>query len=232
MISENEPLTPSPRVHSVLGDTKSDIVLLQPVDDHDLEGIEREFAEITNICKKDFCLIAVKITDWNNDLSPWKAPAIFGNDGFGGGALNTLEEILKLCADNSKTYYIGGYSLAGLFALWAAYQTDVFSGVAAASPSVWFPDFEEYMINNRIGTSAVYLSLGDREEKTRNPVMATVGDRIRNAHALLKERDVNCILEWNSGNHFKDADIRTAKAFAWLLNSPDPWTLGDGVRGS
>ena len=130
----------------------------------------------------------------------------------------TLEELLKLCTDNEKTYYIGGYSLAGLFALWAAYQTDVFSGVAAASPSMWFPDFDEYMKNNEIRTDTVYLSLGDREEKARNPVMATVGDKIRKAHALLKERNVNCILEWNDGNHFRDADIRTAKAFAWVLN--------------
>ena len=113
---------------------------------------------------------------------------------------------------------IGGYSLAGLFALWAAYRTDVFCAVAAASPSLWFPDFYEFMEKNEIKTDKVYLSLGDREEKTRNPVMATVGERIRKAHVLLKERNVNCILEWNEGNHFKDADIRTAKAFAWVMN--------------
>ena len=103
--------------------------------------------------------------------------------------------------------------------MWAAYQTDVFSGVAAASPSLWFPDFTGYMKENEIRTDTVYLSLGDLEEKTRNPVMATVGSRIREAHVLLKECGVNCILEWNNGNHFKDADLRTAKAFAWVMNS-------------
>ena len=200
------------------GNPQADIVLIQPVDDHDLEGIENEFAEIKSSCSKSFYLIAVRINDWNSELSPWKAPAIFGKEGFGGGAPKTLGELLKLCADKNKTYYIGGYSLAGLFALWAAYQTDVFSGVAAASPSLWFPDFDEYMKKNGIRTDTVYLSLGDREEKVRNPVIACVGDRIRKAHVLLKECDVNCILEWNDGNHFKDADIRTAKAFAWVMN--------------
>ena len=200
------------------GNPQSDIVLIQPVDDHDLEGIENEFAEIKRGCEKDFCLITVKVNDWNNDLSPWKAPAVFGKDDFGGEASKTLEDLLRLCADKGKTYYIGGYSLAGLFALWAAYQTDVFSGVAAASPSLWFPDFDRYMKKNGIRTEKVYLSLGDREEKTRNPVMATVGDRVREAHVLLKERNVNCILEWNNGNHFMDADIRTAKAFTWVMN--------------
>ena len=74
-----------------------------------------------------------------------------------------LGKLLELCDDKSKTYYIGGYSLAGLFALWTAYQTDIFKGVAA-SPSVWFPGFAEYMKKNEIKTDTVYLSLGDGEE--------------------------------------------------------------------
>lgn len=62
--------------------------------------------------------------------------------------------------------------MAGLFTLWAAYQTDAFAGVAAASPSICFPDFLQYMKEHDIRTESVYLSLGDREEKTRNLVMA------------------------------------------------------------
>ena len=72
---------------------------------------------------------------------------------------------------------------------------------------------------NRIQSKAVYLSLGDREEKTRNPVMASVGSCIRTAESILKDRGVRCVLEWNPGNHFRDADIRTAKAFAWVLDN-------------
>ena len=59
--------------------------------------------------------------------------------------------------------------------------------------------------------------LYDREEKTRNPVMATVGDNIRKAHELLKAQGVNTVLEWNPGNHFKDPDIRMAKGFEWVI---------------
>ena len=199
------------------GDPKADTVLIQPVDSHDIAGIENEVSLIAADCGKSFCLIAVKVDNWNTDLSPWKAPAGFCKDDFGEGAGETLAEILKLCADEGKTYFIGGYSLAGLFALWAAYRTDVFKGVAAASPSMWFPGFTEYMKAHEIRTGAVYLSLGDKEEKARNPVMAAVGGRIREAHALLLERGVKCVLEWNEGNHFKDADVRTAKAFSWVL---------------
>ncbi len=204
------------------GNPDSDVVLIQPVDDHDLSGIENEFAAMINLCSRSFRLIAVRICDWNSELSPWEAPAVFGKEDFGSGASKTLGGLLGLCCDRERSYYIGGYSLAGLFALWAAYQTDIFDGVAAASPSMWFPGFTEYMKANGIRTDTVYLSLGDREEKARNPVMATVGERIREACDWLKGCGVNCILEWNEGNHFKDADLRTARAFAWLLSTkPD-----------
>ena len=200
------------------GQADSSNVLIQPVDNHDLSYIEKEAELIKEAVGDDWCLIAVKVGNWNRDLPPWSAPAVFGNDDFGGHAGDTLQEILKLTGDAKKTYYIGGYSLAGLFSLWAAYNTDIFVGVAAASPSVWFPEFTSYMESNRIGCNSVYLSLGDKEEKTKNHVMRTVGDCIRSAYELLSKEGIDCILEWNSGNHFKDADIRTAKAFAWILN--------------
>ncbi len=200
------------------GDPGARAVLIQPVDEHDLSVIGNEIENIRKRTEKEFRLIAFRVNDWNTDLSPWKSPAVFGSEGFGDGAGAVLGEILENVRDGTKEYYIGGYSLAGLFALWAAYETGAFSGVAAASPSMWFPEFTEYMNENEIRCGAVYLSLGDKESKTRNPVMATVGDRIREAHGILTGRGVDCILEWNEGNHFRDADVRTAKGFAWLLN--------------
>ena len=201
------------------GNRDADIVLIQPVDAHDLEVIEREAALIREFTKKDFLLAAFQVHDWNKDLSPWKAPAVFGREDFGEGAGDTLSEILYFCTDKTKNYYIGGYSLAGLFALWAVTRTDVFQGAACASPSLWFPGFEEYVRDHEILTQNVYLSLGDREEKARNPVMATVGDRVRAMHALLSDRKVRCTLEWNEGNHFRDSELRSAKAFSWVLLS-------------
>ena len=201
----------------LFGNESAPYVLIQPVDSHDLEGIENEVNTLRRLTEAVFRLIAVKVPDWNRDLSPWTAPAVFGNEAFGGGAARFLEEILPLCPDG-RTCLAGGYSLAGLFALWAAYRTERFSGVAAASPSVWFPGFIDFMRTGRIGCGTVCLSLGDREEKARNPVMASVGICIRTAESILKDRGVRCVLEWNPGNHFRDADIRTAKAFAWVLN--------------
>ena len=200
------------------GSAGAPIVLIQPVDDHDLSGIENEFAEIQKLTGADLRLLAVKVEDWDHDLSPWQAPAVFGGRDFGDGAEEFLRQILSLCEDKNKTYYIGGYSLAGLFALWAVCRTGVFAGAAAASPSIWFPGFTDYLKEHKPLCGTVYLSLGDREERTRNPVMATVGDRIREAHGWLKEQGYDTTLEWNPGNHFKEPDIRTARAFAWAAS--------------
>ena len=194
-------------------------VLIQPVGDHDLEEMETELNEIRKQGKADFQLIAVKVDNWNRDLSPWEASAVFGREGFGDGAGERLQFLLGQCADRRKAYYIGGYSLAGLFSLWAAYQTDIFAGVAAVSPSVWFPGFLQYMKEHDMRAKSVYLSLGNHEERTRNPLMATVGDCIREGYNLLKMQKIRTILEWNPGNHFKDAGIRTAKGFAWLIRN-------------
>ena len=203
----------------------ADVLLIQPVDDHDIEVLDSEVEEIQRLASTGFTLAAFRVDDWNADLSPWEAPPVFGSESFGGGAEETLKYVTDqlipaLTADKEVRIYIGGYSLAGFFALWAVYQTDMFSGSAAASPSVWFPGWIGYAEGNAIRTGKVYLSLGDKEEKTRNPVMKTVGDNIRRQLELLQE-DANCekcILEMNQGNHFKEPDIRTAKGFAWLLN--------------
>lgn len=200
------------------GDKSSNIVLVQPVDEQQLDVMSFEVDELKKNSGKDFKLAALPIGNWNKALSPWKAPAVIGNDDFGEGAEKTLDTILKYCDDREKTYYIGGYSLAGLFSLWAAYKTDLFKGVAAVSPSMWFPGFDDFMKENRIKCDNIYLSLGDKEEKARNPVMATVGDRIREAEKLLKAQKVDCLLEWNEGNHFKEPDIRIIKGFSWVMN--------------
>ncbi len=209
------------------GNPDSANVLVQMIGEHEVSGMEKEIAHIKENVGDDFFLLAYKVEDWNMELSPWQAPAVFGNEGFGGGAGETLKELLQdLRSDNvlseytndeavsEKTkdklfspltvgkevteisrekYYIGGYSLAGLFALWAAYQTDLFTGVAAASPSIWFPGFVDHMKAGKI--NAISFD-------------------------LLRKQGVESVLEWNEGNHFKDADIRTAKAFSWVLNGP------------
>lgn len=197
-----------------------DVFLIQPVDSHDMEVMDSEFANIEAHCQKKVRLAAVLVDDWNKDLSPWEAPPVFGKEGFGAGTAETLSYIennvlSELLGEKDIPIILGGYSLAGLFALWSVYQTDRFAACAAASPSVWFPGWIDYAAEHAPKTKALYLSLGDREKKARNPLMATVADCIVRQNDLLG--DLPHTLEWNPGNHFIDSDIRTAKGFVWAI---------------
>ena len=202
---------------------ESHSLFLQPVDEHD-EGLLDRQLELMERAPLPFALAAFSIRDWNVELSPWEAPPVFGKQPFGGGAGETLRflterllpELRGRCnLENEAALCLGGYSLAGLFALWAGTQTSLFTGLAAASPSVWFPGWLDFVKANPVCAPYVYLSLGDREERAKNPVMASVGNCIREQYALLQSE--NCAaLEWNPGNHFQQSEQRTAKAFLWL----------------
>lgn len=197
-------------------------LLIQPIDEHGLELLDQEIEAIKKLSGKPFSLVAFMIKDWNQELTPWAAPAVFGKVPFGNGAEKTLEfitsRLLPEVQENIPHLILGGYSLAGLFALWSGYQTDKFDGIVAASPSVWFPKWIEYATDNKPLAKSIYLSLGDKEEKAKNPVMAQVRNAIRRQNELLTGQMDNTILEWNPGNHFVDSEKRTAKGFAWVMD--------------
>ena len=206
------------------GDPDAKDILIQITGEQETDFLQNEFDRICALSgRKDPGLIVIPVSDWNDDLSPWEAPAVFGNEGFGGGAQKTLDELsgrvrtIRAEAVPDAKLYLGGYSLAGLFALWAGTRTDVFEGIAAASPSVWFPGFTDYLKTHPVYTGCVTLSLGDKEERTRHPVMRTVGSAIRETQEILTRQGITAELEWNPGNHFRDPDLRMAKGFARLL---------------
>ena len=202
----------------LFGTATSENVFIQLVDEHDGERLASEAEAVRALSgHTDWCLRAMPVADWNRDLTPWPAPPVFGKQSFGDGAEKTLEALLQEIKGDGRHYYLCGYSLAGLFALWAGYQTDVFSGIVAASPSVWYPDWIAYAESHPCLAPAVYLSLGDKEERTRNPVMATVGRAIQRQQEILTAGGIRTTLEWNPGNHFMDSDKRTAKGIAWML---------------
>ncbi len=198
-----------------------EFLLVQPVDDHDLDMMESEIAIINAQTQKSFAMIAVKIGNWQHELTPWAAPPVFGREPFGDGAKETLNYITSevIPIMNETRVLLGGYSLAGLFSLWAGYNSSMFEGIAAVSPSVWYPEWINYISLHEPKVRKVYLSLGDKEEKTRNQVMARVGEAIRIQYDTLQKLSCNTILEWNDGNHFVDADKRMARGFAWLMNN-------------
>ena len=209
----------------IYGEAHAEYLLLQMTGEHELQSMESEITAIAQSAHH-FLFAAIPVESWNDALSPWKSPAVWGKQGFGGKAGETLYFMTEQIIPSPKQQFrlpesvkiiLGGYSLAGLFALWASTQTNLFYGIAAASPSVWFPGWMEFEQQHPMQAQHIYLSLGDKEERTKNAVMAVVSDNIGTLHSRLIERGADCTLEWNSGGHFKDADLRTAKAFRWTM---------------
>lgn len=213
--------------HIMQKGTAGPVILLgmYPHRPDEIEHMEECLEE--QLSKKDFLLIAYQVKDWNRDFSPWEAPAVFGQEAFEGKRKETLSWLTEQCIPYIKQYYktdssyfLAGYSLAGLFSLWAMYESDLFSGAACCSGSLWFEGWEQYAEKRKIRSKGnIYLSLGGKEEKTKNKIIATVGERTRKQEQFLKQ-DPNVeqtILEWNSGGHFADSGKRLTKGISWLL---------------
>ena len=207
----------------------TEYILIQPVDENDISVLDNEVKHIEENTDRNFSLVAFKIEDWNSELTPWEMPLLRGKGNFGDGATRTLEfiknDLISAVSEYINTenkeikYILGGYSLAGLFSLWSVYQTDIFEGIAAVSPSVWYKKWIEYVETEKTLSEKIYLSLGDTEEKTKHQILSKIGNNIRKQHEILENSgNVKTVLEWNEGNHFQNPDIRTAKGFLWVMN--------------
>ena len=175
-------------------------------------------------------LAAVAADDWGNELSPWPAPKVFkGGSDFGAGAdakVKTLEKeivpaLMSAAGNEISPIYIAGYSLAGLFALYSLYCTDVFSGAISSSGSLWFPGFAEYAAAHEPGRrpDKIYLSLGDKEKNTKNPVMSRVEEKTKEIYGIFRAFGTDCVFCFEPGGHFADPEGRLARGMARIAGN-------------
>lgn len=174
-------------------------------------------------------IVSVDGFDWNKDLSPWPAKAVFGDEDFGGAAdafLKTITEELVPAAERAMDIEplwrgVAGYSLAGLFAVYAVYKSSLFTRAASVSGSVWFDNWPEFAENTPFAAKVThaYFSVGAKEKKTRNVRMQPVEDNTRRMCELFRERGVKSTFVLNPGNHFVDAQKRLADALRVLSGS-------------
>lgn len=176
----------------------------------------------------DFTLAAIHHLNWNTDMVPWDCPPVFkGEPPYVGGADAYLDlltekimpEVEKQIPGVPSWRGIAGYSLAGLFAVYAVTRVDCFSRVAAMSASLWFPNFEDYIRRHDLKKKPdfMYFSLGSREKHTGNPVFQTVQDHTENLCEYFSEQGIHTHFQLNPGNHFKNIDGRQAAGLLWLL---------------
>ena len=112
----------------IYGTDCAEYLLLQMTDEHELQRMDGEVAAIAQSAHH-FLFAAVPVESWNDELSPWEAPAVRGKESFGGNAADTMRFLTEQVIPALKQQFVlpenvriilGGYSLAGLFALWAS----------------------------------------------------------------------------------------------------------------
>lgn len=175
-----------------------------------------------------FTLVAISDLDWNHDMTPWDSPVFKNAAPCTGGADDYLRLLTKEIIPTTEKEIggvprwrgIAGYSLAGLFALYAIYQTDLFSRVGSMSGSLWFPGIKEYIFSHEPKRlpDYMYFSLGDKESKTRNPVLRSVRQNTEEIHAFYRGKGIDTMFQLNPGNHYNQAVERTAAGLYWLLS--------------
>ena len=249
------------------------VLLVQPSARHEEknDGVRREVELIAQASSKGFAMVFFDSVEWARALMPWADDAVSRDAEVGRHAPDTLRFIEHTLLPWLRERFgalpciIGGYSLGGLFALWAARNTDAFAAVAAASPSLWIKGWGEYAAahpilspqptiqnsklkiqnsktlnskfinsqcaqrttqnsklktqNSELRSSAIHLSLGDREEHCRNQRMKRIGDCVRAEYAQLCQQlsPTAVTLRWHEGGHFGAESERTAEAFAWCM---------------
>ena len=175
----------------------------------------------------DFSFASIGNLAWDDEMSPWEIPPIAkGDKPCTGGAdvyLNTLTEtilpeILRHLPSPSFAA-LAGYSLAGLFAVYAMYRTDAFARIASASGSFWYPGFLDYVRKHELKRQpeGMDFSLGNKEAKTRNKMLQSVEENTRWLENHYRASGIRTIYEENQGNHFQNANERMAKGICWIL---------------
>ena len=187
---------------------------------------ETVFRALREACCPPLSLVAISGLDWNHDMTPWEIPPIFKGDtpcsGGADGYLKILTEQIVPFAEQEigsvSWRGIAGYSLAGLFALYSLYRTDIFARAASVSGSLWYPQFSDYALSHQMKRvpDRLYLSLGDKESKTRNPYLKTVQKNTEELAEFYRRQNIKTTFRLNTGNHYANAAERTAAGILWL----------------
>jgi predicted alpha/beta superfamily hydrolase len=178
--------------------------------------------------KHGISIVVIEDVNWNDDLTPWLAVGVFKKaKPFGGKAaafLNKLtNEIIPeaergLGIEDAERTLLG-VSLSGLFAVWSAFHTDVFTNIISISGSLWYDGFVEWMKEQTPSPQLkkICMLLGEKEKNAKEKRMATVEERTLDAANILKEKSqatVTC--ELVEGTHFSPILPRMERAMMTL----------------
>lgn len=194
------------------------------------EGLKEDGqAWMENASKKyGITIVIISGMDWNDSMTPWSAEGAFKKGKpFGGHAESFLssmkndyfQSIESSLGIKHAVRSIVGVSLSGLFALWAGFRCDLFTGIASVSGSLWYDGFADWADKHTLSPAVekIYLSLGDNEKKSKDKRMANVESATQQIIDSLrsKEKAVEFSLEKNT-THFSPVVPRLDKALESL----------------
>ena len=171
-------------------------------------------------------IVAISGMIWNDDLTPWKAPALNPKEeDFKGRAKNFLSSLLSdlfinteqsLRLNHPKRHLIG-ISLSGLFALWASTETNKFNSVASISGSLWYDGFVEWFKEQELHADRYFLSLGNKEVKSKNERLASVESCTEATLQIIRDKNKEITFITDEGNHFDFFRERLEKAIKVIM---------------
>ena len=183
-----------------------------------LEGLSTRFE--TNI-------VIISEMDWNNDMTPWKAPAVKEGE-FGGRASQFLDRLKgdiffnlenSLQIRNPKRYLMG-LSLSGLFTIWAAIMKPLFEGVASISGSFWYDGFAEWLLKQeKLQCVRFYISMGEKEKETKVKRFASIEEDTMKVVETLILKGAEVAFEVTEGGHNSPVLPRIEKSVVSFLGN-------------
>lgn len=210
------------RLHRTAEGERLPLVLYNGFDDEETNGV---LANLSLPC----VLAIVTGINWELELTPWPVSGIgkgIHGDGGAGEYLTCIRDsmipaIEAAAGTDPKRRILAGYSLAGLFAVWASMNTDAFCAVCSASGSLWYPKLLDYAKAKKHPVNpavrAAYFSVGDLESKVKNQILNKVQENTEEMEKRFAAQNVRTIFEINPGNHYVDAGKRTARGISWCL---------------
>ena len=161
---------------------------------------------------------SVPVADWGDELTPWPAPALRpGEKDFGGRADETLASLAAALDKAPGPHAICGYSLGGLFALYAFVREPRLAACACLSGSVWYEGWVDWLRENAPDCAGryAYFSVGKKEKRAGLPFRHVEEDLAACAE-ILRARGCKVDVALGPGSHMQHVTERLAAGLTAL----------------
>ena len=163
-------------------------------------------------------VVSAPVADWGDALTPWPAPALRpGEKDFGGRAEETLASLVERLDQAPGPHAICGYSLGGLFALYAFVQEPRLAACACLSGSVWYEGWVDWLRENAPDCAGryAYFSVGKKEKRAGLPFRHVEEDLAACAE-ILRANGCRVDVTLGPGSHIQHVTERLAAGLSAL----------------